>query len=227
MSQYRNATCATAPLGPTESILPGSRGRGDRNDSAGCVVDGEVVVWSEGWLYFEALQQRLSAGKERLQALVRDLPASFVGLDVLAVAGQDARGLPLLDRRTLLEECGPRPCRFPRRRLTEVSHSSGLRIWPAPALKGLWRKAAASGTSAASGSGSRPNISASLMRCAGQSLAPSADDGNRGRTPDRRRTQHSGPQLPVETGRQQRACALAAAPAWGPPLADDGQGHGA
>ncbi|MDQ4047609.1 MAG: ATP-dependent DNA ligase, partial [Actinomycetota bacterium] len=59
---------------------------------------------SEGRLYFEALQQRLSAGKDKLRALVNDLPASFVGFDVLGVAGQDARGLPLLDRRALLEE---------------------------------------------------------------------------------------------------------------------------
>ena len=30
---------------------------------AGYIVDGEAVVWSEGRLDFEALQQRLSAGK--------------------------------------------------------------------------------------------------------------------------------------------------------------------
>lgn len=70
----------------------------------GCIVDGEVVVWSGGRLHFEALQQRLTAGKDKLQALVGDLPASFVGFDVLGVAGQDARDLPLLDRRALLEE---------------------------------------------------------------------------------------------------------------------------
>ena len=70
----------------------------------GCVIDGEAVVWSEGRLNFEALQRRLSAGREGLLALVSALPASFIGFDVLGVAGRDARNLPLKDRRALLEE---------------------------------------------------------------------------------------------------------------------------
>lgn len=71
---------------------------------SGCVVDGEAVMWSEGRLNFEALQRRLSAGREGLRAMVLERPANFVGFDVLGVAGQDARGLPLSDRRALLEE---------------------------------------------------------------------------------------------------------------------------
>jgi ATP-dependent DNA ligase len=71
---------------------------------AGCIVDGEAVVWSEGRLSFEALQQRLSAGKNRLASEARKLPASFVAFDVLCVAGRDTRGLPFRDRRALLEE---------------------------------------------------------------------------------------------------------------------------
>jgi ATP-dependent DNA ligase len=70
----------------------------------GCVVDGEAVVWAAGRLNFEALQRRLSTGKESLRALVRELPASFAGFDVLCVAGHDTRALPLRDRRALLEE---------------------------------------------------------------------------------------------------------------------------
>ncbi|RNL57351.1 hypothetical protein [Arthrobacter oryzae] len=60
------------------------------------VVDGEAVVWSGGRLDFEALQRRLIAGKG-LRALVRELPASFAGFDVLSVAGHDTRALPLRD----------------------------------------------------------------------------------------------------------------------------------
>lgn len=71
---------------------------------AGCIVDGEAVVWSAGRLNFDALQRRLSVGKKKLAELAAELPASFVGFDVLAVAGQDARALPLSDRRLLLEE---------------------------------------------------------------------------------------------------------------------------
>lgn len=71
---------------------------------AGCILDGEAVVWSGGRLNFEALQQRLSAGKSQLPALARELPASFAAFDVLCVAGHDARGLPFGERRALLEE---------------------------------------------------------------------------------------------------------------------------
>ena len=70
----------------------------------GFIVDCEAVVWSDGRLNFEALQQRLSAGKNRLAAIAREVPASLVAFDVLCVAGHDARDLPFRDRRALLEE---------------------------------------------------------------------------------------------------------------------------
>jgi ATP-dependent DNA ligase len=70
----------------------------------GCVVDGDLVVWSGERLDFDALQLRLVTARAALPALVRERPASFVAFDVLAVAGQDTRGLPFADRRALLEE---------------------------------------------------------------------------------------------------------------------------
>lgn len=69
----------------------------------GCIIDGEAVVWTEGRLDFEALQDRLTAGR-RLAEVVRGKPAHFVAFDLLAAAGHDARSLPLRDRRALLEE---------------------------------------------------------------------------------------------------------------------------
>lgn len=71
---------------------------------AGCVIDGEAVIWSQGRLNFSALQQRLGAGPRTLPGLVAATPASYAAFDVLAVAGHDARDLPLGDRRALLEE---------------------------------------------------------------------------------------------------------------------------
>ncbi|WP_241710542.1 ATP-dependent DNA ligase [Arthrobacter bambusae] len=70
----------------------------------GCVVDGELVLWSGDRLDFDGLQLRLVTARAALPALVRDHPASFVAFDVLAVAGHDTRGLPFTDRRALLEE---------------------------------------------------------------------------------------------------------------------------
>ncbi|TLM83667.1 ATP-dependent DNA ligase [Pseudarthrobacter sp. NamE2] len=70
----------------------------------GCVIDGEAVIWTQGRLNFTALQQRLGAGPKTLPGLVAATPASYAAFDVLAVAGHDARDLPLSDRRALLEE---------------------------------------------------------------------------------------------------------------------------
>ncbi len=70
----------------------------------GCVVDGEAVVWIDGRLSFDALQRRLGTGAERARRLASAQPASFVGFDMLAVAGHDVRRLPFDDRRRLLEE---------------------------------------------------------------------------------------------------------------------------
>jgi ATP-dependent DNA ligase len=70
----------------------------------GCVIDGEAVIWSQGRLNFTALQQRLGAGPKTLPGLVAAAPANYVAFDVLAVAGHDARDLPLSQRRALLEE---------------------------------------------------------------------------------------------------------------------------
>ncbi|SDL40297.1 ATP dependent DNA ligase domain-containing protein [Arthrobacter sp. ok362] len=69
-----------------------------------CVVDGEAVIWAGGRLDFSALQQRLGAGPKTVPGLVRQTLASYVGFDVLSVAGHDARALPLGQRRALLEE---------------------------------------------------------------------------------------------------------------------------
>ncbi|GAA3406090.1 ATP-dependent DNA ligase [Pseudarthrobacter polychromogenes] len=70
----------------------------------GCVIDGEAVIWNQGRLNFTALQQRLNAGAKTLPGLVAAAPANYVAFDVLAVAGHDARALPLSQRRALLEE---------------------------------------------------------------------------------------------------------------------------
>lgn len=70
----------------------------------GCVVDGEALIWSGDRLDFNSLQQRMTTSKQALAAFVRERPASFAAFDLLAVAGHDIRGVPLSDRRALLEE---------------------------------------------------------------------------------------------------------------------------
>lgn len=70
----------------------------------GYVLDGEAVVWADERLDFAALQARMSAGKRTLPALIRESPASLAVFDMLCLAGNDIRSLPLTTRRELLTE---------------------------------------------------------------------------------------------------------------------------
>jgi ATP-dependent DNA ligase len=71
------------------------------------VLDGELVVISDGRLAFDALQMRLRPRKEaggwKIDQLAADLPTSFVAFDVLGLDGRDLRGETNAARRTLLE----------------------------------------------------------------------------------------------------------------------------
>ncbi|GAC1524082.1 hypothetical protein ASD30_22450 [Nocardioides sp. Root140] len=69
----------------------------------GTVVDGALVVWSEGRLDFAALAPRLAyRGHRRPPAQLA--PAAFLAFDVLAAGDADVRGRPLRVRRSLLEQ---------------------------------------------------------------------------------------------------------------------------
>jgi ATP-dependent DNA ligase len=48
------------------------------------VVDGEIVVWNDGHLDFDALQQRLHPSADLARRLAVALPACFVVFDLLA-----------------------------------------------------------------------------------------------------------------------------------------------
>ena len=71
---------------------------------AGAVVDGEIVIVTGGGLDFDSLQLRLHPAASRVAKLSRETPASFVAFDILADGGRDARNLPQVERRTLLEK---------------------------------------------------------------------------------------------------------------------------
>ena len=70
---------------------------------AGSVFDGEIVIVTEHGLDFDRLQMRLHPAASRVQRLAKEMPASFVAFDVLALDGQDLRGLPQHERRARLE----------------------------------------------------------------------------------------------------------------------------
>ena len=70
---------------------------------AGTVVDGEVVVVTDGRLDFDALQNRIHPAESRITLLSKETPAELVAFDLLAAAGQDLRPAPFTERRARLE----------------------------------------------------------------------------------------------------------------------------
>ncbi|MGV9318222.1 ATP-dependent DNA ligase [Streptomyces sp. NPDC003660] len=70
----------------------------------GLVLDGELVVWVEGCMSFEAVQRRTAAGARSAAQLAEHLPAHFIAFDVLQANGQELLAEPYARRRAVLEE---------------------------------------------------------------------------------------------------------------------------
>jgi ATP-dependent DNA ligase len=68
---------------------------------SGAVLDGEAVVWANGRLSSDHLQQRMDRRASR--SAPSGPPASYVAFDVLAQGGEDHRRLPYTTRRARLE----------------------------------------------------------------------------------------------------------------------------
>ena len=69
-----------------------------------CVVDGEVVIRSDGHLDFEALLLRIHPAESRVRMLAEQSPASYVAWDLLAIDDDDLRRIPQGERRARLEQ---------------------------------------------------------------------------------------------------------------------------
>lgn len=68
-----------------------------------CVLDGEIVIARNGALDFDALQLRLHPAESRVKLLAREIPASIVFFDLLALGDRDLRDAPFTERRAELE----------------------------------------------------------------------------------------------------------------------------
>jgi ATP-dependent DNA ligase len=68
-----------------------------------CVVDGEVVIATDGELAFESLLLRIHPAASRVRMLAAETPASFVAWDLLALGEEDLRAVPQAERRARLE----------------------------------------------------------------------------------------------------------------------------
>ncbi len=69
-----------------------------------CVLDGEIVIVGESGLEFESLLLRIHPAASRVKLLAKEIPASFVAWDLLALGDEDLREAPLSVRREKLEQ---------------------------------------------------------------------------------------------------------------------------
>jgi ATP-dependent DNA ligase len=68
-----------------------------------CVVDGEIVVIQGDRLAFESLLLRVHPAESRVNLLAREIPASFVAFDLLALGDESLTEEPFSRRRERLE----------------------------------------------------------------------------------------------------------------------------
>ncbi len=68
------------------------------------VIDGELLVATDGAVAFDALQQRLHPAESRVRKLAAATPAMFMAFDCLASGGKALADEPLRNRREALEK---------------------------------------------------------------------------------------------------------------------------
>ena len=95
------------------------------------VLDGEIVAMQDGRPSFERLQQRINLqSKSDIDKARRNIPVEVYVFDILWLDGQDVTGLPLEDRRELLD-----PLIVPGHRVLRTLHVEGEGIPLADAAK--------------------------------------------------------------------------------------------
>ncbi|MDX6603573.1 MAG: hypothetical protein QOF23_82 [Solirubrobacterales bacterium] len=73
------------------------------------VLDGELVIRDEdGNVEFDSLQMRIHPAESRIELLSKEIPASFVGFDLLAEGDESLLEAPLSERRVRLEAIAKR-----------------------------------------------------------------------------------------------------------------------
>jgi bifunctional non-homologous end joining protein LigD len=91
-------------------------------DQVNAVIDGEIVAFdADGRPSFETLQQRMNLKNEReIKRMSRQIPVTLVAFDILWLDGEELIGLPLEERRAILERVVERD-----ERLDVVAHVEG------------------------------------------------------------------------------------------------------
>jgi len=89
-----------------------------------CVLDGEVVIVTQGRLDFEAMLLRIHPAASRVKLLAEQHPASYVAWDLLALGDEDLRAVPQGERSSRLQAA--LACARPPIHLTPVTRDRDL-----------------------------------------------------------------------------------------------------
>jgi bifunctional non-homologous end joining protein LigD len=99
------------------------------------MLDGEIVAFADGVPSFQRLQQRMHLRDERKIAQVaREIPVVYMAFDVIFLDGADLTGLPLDERRSLLEEIVVPGLQI---QLSPATPNDGVALFKAAAQQGL------------------------------------------------------------------------------------------
>ena len=91
-------------LKPLDRYFPELRAPFLENLPERAVLDGEIVIATDGVLDFDALLLRIHPAASRVAMLANESPASFVAWDLLALGDEDLRQTRQIERRARLEE---------------------------------------------------------------------------------------------------------------------------
>jgi len=72
--------------------------------SSEAILDGEITVLTDGKPDFEAVMERYMAGTKKINLLLERKPAFYVAWDILWQDGKQVTGLPLMERKELLDQ---------------------------------------------------------------------------------------------------------------------------
>ena len=97
-----NVVLQSRDLKPMERYFPELLPPIVRSLPTQCIMDGEIVIVTEGALDFDAMLQRIHPAKSRVQALAESTPASLVLWDVLSLNDNDLMSTPFRRRREIL-----------------------------------------------------------------------------------------------------------------------------
>jgi DNA ligase D-like protein (predicted ligase) len=99
------------------------------------MLDGEIVAFENGVPSFQRLQQRMHIrDKQKIEEMTRQIPVVFLVFDLLYLDGRDLTGLPLTERRRMMEEAIVPSDRL---QVSPITEGAGAALFTAAADQGL------------------------------------------------------------------------------------------